>query len=373
MNSDLPKYKEIAQVLRTEFMENGAVDGTYLPPEVTLAEKYHVTRGTIRRAMAFLEKDGLVTPVISKRRQFLRAEANGNPVIIGCLAAGRPGRDEFANIGYMELFGQLAYEFQKKNIILARILVHPDALSDMPVSAYSDQIKCYLSLGNVDISCISDIEKSIIAIDPPYNLTGKYYIIRPDGKSAGINAVHYLYSKGHKKIAFLNTETKPPYPFFDDLCTGFKRGLELCGLEKDQNVFNISYEERNNYELCEKFFKNNAYTLSRKDALVLCTSNFAVNVLRALINIGIAVPDQLSVLAVGGAIDSKTCIPPLTVYKNDFDKYSKYICEHVINIMYRKTTILSENQFNVCTLVEGGTVMHRLNRSRRIPKHEKPV
>ena len=358
MKSSFPKYQEIANSIEASLKESGVAPGSYLPSEVLLAKRYGVTRGTIRRTMEFLEEKGLVSPVVSKRRQFLQVKENKPPIIIGCLAIGKEKKDEFSNICYQRLFDHLVHEFQEKNMILVKILVEPGKTANLPEVAHSEQIKSYLSLENVDISGLSGCKAPIIAINPPYAVTG-HYIIRSNGKTNGIDIVRYLHSKGHRKIALLTTETTPTYPFYDDLETGFKRGLELFGLETKESVFNINCNERNNYELCEKCFKKNANAFSEKDALILCTANFANNALRALEAVGISVPNDLSVIAVGGEVDPVTCSITPTVFENDFDAFAKYICEHVINIIDQRMSSISENYINTCRLVEGETVISR--------------
>ena len=356
MKLSTPKYQEVANHIERSFKKSGITPGNYLPPEVVLAKRHEVTRGTIRRAMEFLEEKGLVSPVVAKRRQLLRARESSSR-LIGCLAIGRHNDDNFHNLGYQRLFDHLVHEFQQRGIMLAKILVESGKTARLPEIANSEQIKCYISLGTADIAGISS-RTPIISIDPPYSVTGRH-IVRTNGKSAGIDMVRYLHEKGLRKIALVTTDTTPIYPFFDDLKTGFGRGLDICGLESDGEIFSISYDDRANYERCEKFFRKNAKALLKNDALILASGNFAFNTLLALRNIGISVPGQLSVVAIGGSADPAACVPPLTIFENDFDLYARYICEHTMNIMSRKVSLKSENYFSAWRLVERETVISR--------------
>ncbi len=59
----VPYYYQIAQILREtiEDIDLEAVDEEIvLPPEAELAEMFDVARGTVRRALAFLEEEGLI-------------------------------------------------------------------------------------------------------------------------------------------------------------------------------------------------------------------------------------------------------------------------------------------------------------------------
>jgi len=63
-NSPIPIYHQLYRILR-EKIKNGTFNiGEYLPPENTLAKSYHVSRLTVRQALAELVEEGL----IKKRR-----------------------------------------------------------------------------------------------------------------------------------------------------------------------------------------------------------------------------------------------------------------------------------------------------------------
>lgn len=55
------RYRKVAAELREAIIQGEYATGAKLPPEATLAERYGVSRGTIRHALAVLRSDGLVT------------------------------------------------------------------------------------------------------------------------------------------------------------------------------------------------------------------------------------------------------------------------------------------------------------------------
>lgn len=59
-DSDL-RYRRVAAELRAAIIAGEYASGAKLPPEATLAERYGVSRGTVRHALAVLRSDGLVT------------------------------------------------------------------------------------------------------------------------------------------------------------------------------------------------------------------------------------------------------------------------------------------------------------------------
>ena len=63
-----PRYRQIAEELRTAITEHSYGPGGKLPSEGALAEQYEVSRGTIRQALMLLRQDGLVTSRRGTRR-----------------------------------------------------------------------------------------------------------------------------------------------------------------------------------------------------------------------------------------------------------------------------------------------------------------
>lgn len=66
-----PRYRQIAEELRTAITEHSYGPGGKLPSEGALAEQYEVSRGTIRQALMLLRHDGLVTSRRGTRRVVL--------------------------------------------------------------------------------------------------------------------------------------------------------------------------------------------------------------------------------------------------------------------------------------------------------------
>ncbi|MFD4231924.1 GntR family transcriptional regulator [Streptomyces sp. NPDC058545] len=65
------RYRRVAAELREAIIAGEYAAGAKLPPEGTLAERYNVSRGTVRHALAVLRTDGLVTSRRGTRRTVL--------------------------------------------------------------------------------------------------------------------------------------------------------------------------------------------------------------------------------------------------------------------------------------------------------------
>ncbi|MYS23049.1 GntR family transcriptional regulator [Streptomyces sp. DvalAA-14] len=69
------RYRRVAAELRRAIVAGEYASGAKLPPEGTLAERYGVSRGTVRHALDVLRSDGLVT----SRRGTRRTVLGGSP------------------------------------------------------------------------------------------------------------------------------------------------------------------------------------------------------------------------------------------------------------------------------------------------------
>lgn len=76
-----PLYKQVAAVLRQAIADGEYEPGGALPSEAVLAERYKVSRPTVRQAIASLRTEGLVDVIMGKG-SFVRATATGATNVI---------------------------------------------------------------------------------------------------------------------------------------------------------------------------------------------------------------------------------------------------------------------------------------------------
>ncbi len=58
--SPVPKYYQLAEILRDQISEGLLNPGDQLPTEDTLSQDHNVSRGTVREAIRVLVQDGLI-------------------------------------------------------------------------------------------------------------------------------------------------------------------------------------------------------------------------------------------------------------------------------------------------------------------------
>jgi DNA-binding LacI/PurR family transcriptional regulator len=191
-----------------------------------------------------------------------------------------------------------------------KIIFDTNSPEKIPETVYSDAIDLFILFGDIDQEVFSG--RKYITIGSNILTTDKISL-QPDGAFAAMDMYDYLFSQGHRKIGLLLPLIN--YFFFSDMRSGY---FSACGTRNIRpRIFEIESEH-----LTEQFTQIHE-ELSELDALILCTSCGAPEVISSLKDIGLSVPDNLSLIAVGGYEDCEKTRPRLTCYENDYPAMAK--------------------------------------------------
>lgn len=92
--ADRAVFRQLADVLRDEIASGELPPGAPLPSEATLCQRYEVSRVSVRRAVALLRGEGLVTTVPGRGSFVTRpAELEHVPVAAGSTVTARPATE----------------------------------------------------------------------------------------------------------------------------------------------------------------------------------------------------------------------------------------------------------------------------------------
>lgn len=177
------------------------------------------------------------------------------------------------------------------------------------------------------------LREAILKIDIPIvvigqKIEGAYSIRNDDYHSAEILA-DYLLSLGHRKFLYF----------------GVSQADQAVGLNRRKGIVDILQQENADIEFkqCD-FFSDN----SKKEALealpktsatcVICaTDNIAFGVHRACYELGIRIPDDISLCGFGGYTMGEFISPSLTTVNIDFDLLGDCAAQSLIDLMGDKT------------------------------------
>ncbi len=146
-----------------------------------------------------------------------------------------------------------------------------------------------------------------------------------DNEKAGYLAAEYFIKKGHKKIAYLCAPRRDISTAPQERLVGFKRALTDYNISFDENLFEESefWESKGGY----KAFKN-LYSRTQDFTAVFCvTDTLAFGLYEAARDLGLKIPDDISVIGFDDDFSDSLIYPPLTSFHQDAIKIADLACE----------------------------------------------
>lgn len=144
-------------------------------------------------------------------------------------------------------------------------------------------------------------------------------------------AVQYLIDKGHRHIGMVNGHDYAVVS--KERQEGYRRALEKNGIPyRDYYVINANYKEEYAYDKAGPYLAG-----APEITAVFCSSDLmAIGFMNRCRELGISVPDQLSVIGFDDIILSSYTTPKLTTVKQDFKYMGSSAFEQMIRIIENK-------------------------------------
>lgn len=303
-------------------IENGKLKpGQKIPSERELCEKYHVSRTTVRNAILSLVNEGLV----------IRYSGSGTFIKEG-LDLTQKGRGKIGNIGfvrcqhstsshrirgdyiYFDILKGIQQELVKydQHLIFSYVIENDNDFN----SSIGQLLKKIdgIILGEIRnqnfFNKIKCIQIPLILVNPSiyhYDVD----TIDTDNINGAYIAVEYLIKLGHQNIGIINGRISTRHA--SERFQGYRIALENNGLNFSNNFVagNINWQKETGYngmkELLEKDLKITA-VFAASDAL-------AAGAIEAVMDVGLKVPDDISVIGFDDMIIASHTKPPLTTMR----------------------------------------------------------
>lgn len=237
------------------------------------------------------------------------------------------------------------------------------------ISDDADQVINYISTWNVDgivMFAINDeaglkvsrhYKKPIVFIDSyvenerkSRNTKAPFVNIAINDEEAVYEAVQYLISRGHKKIAFLSRNMMGT----DKLrYRGYLRAMDDAGFKAGDEDAIIA--RSNNYDETESVYEKLTGKASRYTAVFCCSDTSAVLLINALEKKGIHVPEDISIIGFDDNAAAQLSRPALTTIRQDINLKGKKAVESLLS-MINGTVFTSQNIVLGTKLIERGSV-----------------
>ena len=173
-------------------------------------------------------------------------------------------------------------------------------------------------------ACIEN-EIPLVMFDRVIDEIDCYKVITNDFQ-ASLNAVNYLKNKDCKKIAYVGTDID--LSVGKDRYEGYLSGLKNNNLKKDDSIIITTHEMYyKNHESIVKPLFNNSF-----DALITSNESVAIAAMKIAKDMGLSIPEDLSVLAFSNGILARHSNPTLST----ISRHGEIIGEKTANLLINK-------------------------------------
>ncbi len=284
-----------------------------------------------------------------------RMLAGGGTRVIGVLVAEPDGEKHhaeghsFANI----LIRSLELEIYRRNYYM---LLHFTATPEEGIqfaATWNVEGLIILGFGTADsIRLQSSSHVPIVSIDVYYD-DERMANVGLDDRNGGRIMTEYLLETGHRRIAFVSD---------NDIGVDHERWrgvCEACEAYSDKKVhirhIIIPEERRSRTEYYEKYLEG---VSGEYDALFFASDYYAVEALALLADIGVRVPEDLSVAGFDDTESARICRPTLTTVHQDVEEKAEHAVKKLFEFIEGERKVSMTDRLPV-TLVLRGSVKNR--------------
>ena len=368
-SSSVSLAQQIARQMRDAIRGDVFADGQRIPDEKTLAQAFQVGRGTVRRALADLEGEGLI----------VRRKGKGTFVA----GASRPNGGDVPSIGvlvwseafFSEVTRGASEEAHARGYLLSLASSGVrkwdedfyDVASGDPRSIFESMAQREKELidafGNAGISGLliaassypdPNLERIEDRLGVPVVLlvsmrqSGLEFVRVDNFEGAGL-AVRHLYDLGHRSIAHITHEAVPDMASRPERLTGFREYCTLCGLPSEAcPVLSVpTFHGDTLQRLMADFIRDHPSVTA-----YFCYSDyFAAHLVRAALALGLRVGEDISVVGLDDSDIARSCAVPLTSVSGQWDTLGRLAVRRVIERIEYPASVLPQGILTMPELV----------------------
>lgn len=327
------KYKQVVDFYKKYIMDYNLNDGELLPSESKVAEKFKFSRDTVRRALDQLEKNGIVKRqrgkgtfykdpknMVKEKRIAVITTYLSNYIFPNIIS----GIEEVVSSKHYTLnLANTDNDPNKERKHLRKVIDNEvDGLIIEPTKSAVDShnMDLYRELKDKNIPFVM-LNAHYRELDPSYAIVNDY--------KGGYKATQYLLQLGHKNIAGIFKE--------DDLqgffrLKGFKKALNDYGIDPESaeiGTYITSQISSYPYHCMDKMLSHQ----NRPTAVVCYNDEIAVDVVKAILDNGLKVPDDISVVSFDDSILATATNIKLTSVRHPKEELGRHAARLLFNML----------------------------------------
>ena len=332
-----PKYVQLRGILR-EFLGKHYQTGQKIPTEIELVDQFKVSRNTVRQAITELEQEGLLSKEQGRGTFFLGTslpeEGQGHDALIGTITPRSSyiyahvfqGINETATRRhYNVVLGTSEDNPEQEFMSLEQLLKkNIDGLLLEPNGGFVQwqESKSLCLLKTLKIPAVimgwylDDLDLSYVALDDV---------------EAGFRATQFLLNAGHTRIAYVYPgERLPGIRRYQ----GYRKALEASGVAYDPRLdkaLNLSQRTHNKDYIHEQIQECLALGTERPTAFFFFNDEWALRSYRSFRELGVKVPDDVSIIGCDNFEYSELAEVPLTTIIHPQEKIGSWAAEILLD------------------------------------------
>lgn len=203
-----------------------------------------------------------------------------------------------------------------------------------------DELRMFLQNWNVDgifvggicdmefASVLSELTIPTVVIDSLAYIKDDAYQVGLDDIGGGYLATKYLVDMGHERIAFATSPMHDGY-VMKERFAGYKKALAEAGITYDSNlVFESDVDLASSSKLAEKLSKMPDIT-----AVFASTDIMAAGIMTKFHELGISIPEDISVIGFDDISLCQMMLPPLTTIRQDMMAKASEAAKNMVKIL----------------------------------------
>ncbi|MBL4700455.1 MAG: GntR family transcriptional regulator [Phycisphaeraceae bacterium] len=316
-NKPIPLHSQIKEILEEDILSNKLQPGDPFHSDRELVMRFGVSRGTVRKTLQAMENEGLITRragqgtfVASREKQPAVTELETIGIVMYAPAMEAHG----FMFKIWRAIGDIAQR-DDRHILL---IPYSDSYINKEKSYLWDVVKkkgikgviiTAEEVADEEIMMLHDNHVPVVLLDR-YTPCKEIPSIEVDYEYKMYQALRYLKSLGHKKIAYIGNEEK--FRIIRECMRFFSQGTQMLGLSQDKQLIKMGGRAGiGTFQAASELFEMQ----SPPTAVIVQDPFHCVGVLNACWPRQIAVPSQLSIISLAEFYLSSILAPTLSSYE----------------------------------------------------------
>lgn len=353
-----PKYEQLASILRSEIRDILRRGGTRLDPEMVLAQRYHMSRQTVRHALKLLEEENLIrrrrgsgcylqTPETTGPRQIAVVTSFLDDYIFPAIL--HDVQTSFSEAGYATLVFTTENQVNREREILEQLL-------STPVSAILiEGSKTALPTPNEDLyGLLRSRGIPVLFLHGVYSNLPGFPCLQDDNFAGGYLLGQYLISQGHRNIAgiFKSDDVQGPQRYFGLLTALRDSRLPL----PEEHIFWYDSADRaalvsgDPQKLLDRFLR---HRLGEATAVVCYNDEIAQKLIKALLDRELSVPGDVAVVSFDNSFYSQVGPIPITSLAHRDRRTGRTAAKILLDLLSGTSPALAPLSWELCRRQSG--------------------